>query len=434
MVLWGKFKDLEKTKSFPKTVVESLPFIRGSTIIVAYANYYPHFKRHSNGSISGFYADVLKAAQTYLGVHFEYIPSVDGHWGSLLENGSYNGMVGMVERREVDMALPEISYTYDRSSISDYPFALNKERQQILVQNTFTQNSLDLWTYMDPYSWWFWYTTLAMMTLATTLAHLFQWVEKQGPGSEWMQDLIYVMIGIGITTMPKCTSSRIFFFWCALLGYVFVASYTSVLSASLIVKRFQVPYADLSDLANQDMDFSFLIRDGSAAHTFYRKAQAGTIANKLWKRSKLFKSVNEGIQEVMNSRDIVMQAAVGDFQYLEEYPCEVYAMPWNAMTDLAGLILQKNSPYTQTFKELFLLLEQSGQLDHLRIKWKLSVIKRVEECDKDDRSLGFSKCVTAFLVVPLGVVLALVMVVIEKITMLYRTTKSLNARQQSKWP
>lgn len=186
-------------------------------------------------------------------------------------------MVGMVERREVDMALPEISYTYHRSFVSDYPFALNTERQRILVRNTFTQTSLDLWTYVDPYSSRFWYCTAAMAFLATTSVHLFRWVEKQGPRSDWMVDLIYVLIGIGITTMPERTSARIFFFWCALLGYVFVASYTSVLSASLIVKRYQIPYADLSDLANRADGVTFLIRDGSAAHTFYEKAQPDTV-------------------------------------------------------------------------------------------------------------------------------------------------------------
>lgn len=83
-VLWENFKDLESSKSFPKTTLEPNPSIRGSTIIVAYSNYYPHFTLHSNGSTSGFYADVLTAAQTYLGVNFEFIPSVDGHWGSLV--------------------------------------------------------------------------------------------------------------------------------------------------------------------------------------------------------------------------------------------------------------------------------------------------------------------------------------------------------------
>lgn len=155
-------------------------------------------------------------------------------------------------------------------------------------------------------------------------------------------------------------------------------------------------------------------------------------ANKLWQRSKLFKTVDEGIQEVLDSRDVVMQAAIGDFQYLEEYPCQIYAMPWNAMTDLTGLILQNNSRYTQAFKEFFLLLDQSGQLDRLRIKWKLSVIKNVEECDKDDRSLGFSKCVSAFLIVPLGVVSAFFITAIEKLTKLYQGSKS-KSRQELKW-
>ena len=41
----------------------------------------------------------------------------DGKWGAREENGSWNGMVGMVKRKEVDFALGPIGVIYDRKKV-----------------------------------------------------------------------------------------------------------------------------------------------------------------------------------------------------------------------------------------------------------------------------------------------------------------------------
>ena len=83
-------------------------------------------------------------------------------------------------------------------------------------------------------------------------------------------------MGIGLSSsLPIRTSSRVFFLTCSMLGYIFISSYTSILSATMIVRKFQYPFQSLEEVANNDA-LTYLIRNGSAAMTYYQSAMPGT--------------------------------------------------------------------------------------------------------------------------------------------------------------
>ena len=47
---------------------------------------------------------------------FQIRPS-DGMWGTTDENGTWNGMLGMVKRKEVDFALGPFGIIYEREKV-----------------------------------------------------------------------------------------------------------------------------------------------------------------------------------------------------------------------------------------------------------------------------------------------------------------------------
>ena len=52
------------------------------------------------------------------------IPSVDGSWGSLQPDASYGGMIGMILRDEVEVAVADYLMTEDRFQVIDYSTGL----------------------------------------------------------------------------------------------------------------------------------------------------------------------------------------------------------------------------------------------------------------------------------------------------------------------
>lgn len=164
----------------------------------------------------------------------------------------------------------------------------------------------------------------------------------------------------------------------------------------------------------------FLLRNNSAAMSFYRNAQSDTTYHKLWEKSRLFNTVDEGLDLIISSNGYLMQAAVDDYRFHTGYPCSFVDMKWNALSEVTGLLVRRYPEHGLNIrlKEFLLLLEQSGQLNRMRSKWLDSIVIRNEnECQADDT--GFAKCIVAFILIASGAGLSLVLSGFEKIRFMW---------------
>ena len=64
---------------------------------------YPPTWKGGNENVTGYLVEVMGILQQKLRFRFEYVPSVDGFWGAKDENGTWNGMVGMLHRGQADI-------------------------------------------------------------------------------------------------------------------------------------------------------------------------------------------------------------------------------------------------------------------------------------------------------------------------------------------
>ncbi len=46
--------------------------------------------------------------------------SIDDAWGILQDNGQFNGIVGMLQRKEVDVSVTSLTIYKDRSEVVDH--------------------------------------------------------------------------------------------------------------------------------------------------------------------------------------------------------------------------------------------------------------------------------------------------------------------------
>ena len=53
-------------------------------------------------NLEGSFADFLNVSAQTMNFTYTYIPPPDGAWGILQENGSWNGMIGLLQKEEVD--------------------------------------------------------------------------------------------------------------------------------------------------------------------------------------------------------------------------------------------------------------------------------------------------------------------------------------------
>ncbi|KAL1487306.1 hypothetical protein MTO96_008089 [Rhipicephalus appendiculatus] len=74
-----------------------------------YAPYHVFKRGGIDAPIQGVCGEILKAVATSMGLRYDLIPARDAVWGLRKEDGNWTGLIGMVQRDEVDVALSVIN-------------------------------------------------------------------------------------------------------------------------------------------------------------------------------------------------------------------------------------------------------------------------------------------------------------------------------------
>ena len=100
--------------------------------------------------VDGYFADIWKELQKITNFSYVMTPSVDGAWGSLKDDGTWSGMVGMILRDEVDIAVADFFITLDRSFVVDFSIPLMSSKSNMYIP--IPAQAAGLSTFVNPFS------------------------------------------------------------------------------------------------------------------------------------------------------------------------------------------------------------------------------------------------------------------------------------------
>ncbi|GFN97075.1 glutamate receptor [Plakobranchus ocellatus] len=80
------------------------------------------YSRVVNGSVEyyGFCMDLAEELSRTMNFTIEWVEPPDGHWGAVDANGSWNGLVGQMQREEIDLIVAPIGVTGAREAVIDF--------------------------------------------------------------------------------------------------------------------------------------------------------------------------------------------------------------------------------------------------------------------------------------------------------------------------
>ncbi|XP_066937320.1 uncharacterized protein [Macrobrachium rosenbergii] len=117
-------------------------------VVITGEHWPTHIILNERNEVSGSMGSLLKALSQSLNFSYKIVRPEDGFWGSINDDGSWTGMVGMVHRHEADMALGPHDITLIRTTAIDYTSPIFTDaRQFILAQN---RAEVDSWGFMLP--------------------------------------------------------------------------------------------------------------------------------------------------------------------------------------------------------------------------------------------------------------------------------------------
>ncbi|XP_071548145.1 glutamate receptor ionotropic, kainate 5-like [Panulirus ornatus] len=244
---------------------------------------------------------------------YEFAEPSDGFWGAEYPNGSWFGMMGMMQRKEVDLALGPFAISLDRSRVADFSVPILSIDHTIFYARQ--EVSPDLLGFIKPFTASVWSLLALALVLVTFVTLLVQSLAPQRPNPtktvarvHGRHDRVSSSPTHGASnSQPKPV--REFWLWgfmiilgqvlflrrlgggvrvCVsvwmLASFILAAVYKGNLKAMLIVPKVDIPFDNLEDLAQQ-REFPWLIAKGSLVHSFFQAAyqeNPSSIMGQLW--------------------------------------------------------------------------------------------------------------------------------------------------------
>ncbi|XP_032686225.1 ionotropic receptor 25a [Odontomachus brunneus] len=434
---------------------------------------HPPFVMYNNKTNEwyGFCIDLLDAIRETVPFEYEIREVEDQNYGSLTENGSWNGMIRDLVEKRSDIALGSLWVMAEREKVVDFTVPYY-DLVGLTIMMLKTKTSTSLFKFLTVLENEVWLCILAAYFFTSFLMWMFdRWSpysyqnnrdkyknEEEKREFNLRECFWFCMTSLtpqGGGEAPKNLSGRLVAATWWLFGFIIIASYTANLAAFLTVSRLEIPIETLEDLSKQ-YKIQYAPTLNSPAYTYFqRMANIEARFYEIWKDM----SLNDSLSDVERAKLAVWDYPVSDkytkmFQAMKEagFPVDMnealrrirregsYAnnefafigdastIKYLAMTncDLApvgeefsrkpyAIAVQQGSPLKDQFNNAILILLNKRRLEKLKDKWwKYNPAKKNCELENNQSDgISIHNIGGVFLVIFVGIVFACLTLAIE---------------------
>ncbi|XP_063428109.1 glutamate receptor ionotropic, kainate 2-like isoform X1 [Mytilus trossulus] len=386
---------------------------------------------------TGFTIDLLQELAHGLNFTYEMTAPSDGQWGIEGKNKSWTGLVGQLQRRDVDIVAAPLSIQTDRERVIDFTYPYFYESSAILMKKP--DPNLTKWrTLIDPFST----TVLLCIFVSLPICSFFLFFfEKYNPyyrkvedrskvrGLHHFSDSFWYMYGALLTQggehMADSSSGRtlLSFWW--IFCIIMMATYSGNLIAFLTVTKDKLPFTDLSGLVAQDK-YEWGTQGGSVFEHIFKTSTLPEYQT-LWNGIVGYNQTDNRVLSVLGNVQIE-KVIEGDYAYIGDKTYFDMIMVNNcdlAMTLAEILQLQyaialpNNSPFTKMFSDEIISIHESGLLQI----WKLRHWPKPGFCKgsllKEPKAITLIDVQSAFYMIGIGIFVASFTLFIEFLKQTY---------------
>ncbi|KAJ0183146.1 hypothetical protein K1T71_001122 [Dendrolimus kikuchii] len=418
----------------------------------------------------GFCIDLIDEIREIVKFDYEITVAPDGNFGSMDDNGNWNGIIKELIDKRADIGLSSLSVMAERENVVDFTVPYyDLVGTTILMKLPTTPTSL--FKFLTVLENDVWLSILAAYFFTSFLMWVFdKWSpysyqnnrEKYRDDEEKREFTLKECLWFCMTSLtpqgggeaPKNLSGRLLAATWWLFGFIIIASYTANLAAFLTVSRLDTPIESLDDLYKQ-YKIQYAPLNGSSAMTYFKRmadielrfyeiwkdmslnesltvVERAKLAvwdypvsekyNKMWEAMKeagLPNSVEEAIQRVRDSKTssegFAWLGDATDVRYHVLTSCDLQMVGDEFSRKPYAIAVQQGSPLKDQFNNALLQLLNKRILEKIKEKWWISNPNAVK-CDKqDDQSDGISiqNIGGVFIVIFMGIGLACITLGVE---------------------
>ncbi|CAC5420552.1 GRIK4 [Mytilus coruscus] len=349
-------------------------------LLVTTLEWQPFNKKISEGNYTGFTMSVLQRLAHQLNFTFQIIEPEDGQWG-IKKNGSWTGMIGLLEDRKVDIVAAPLTVTFDRSQAVDFLYPIFFDTNRIVIGRPIDDDSNKWRTLIDIFSG----TVLAYIAASITFVTIFLcFVEKVNPYYFFeknkdksrlskLSDCFWYNYGAlltqGGTNTPDSQTGRTVLSYWWIFCIVSMAIYSGNLVAFLTVAKDELPFTSMAEMVKQDK-YKWGLYGNGAMHSYLSESTL-PIHTEVWNGIVDFNQSDPSV--LMSNEDKQFEKVInGNYayfavnlvaQYYKVRGFDIIILPEIITTIPNAFALQKNSPYEEMFSREIMRMHENGLID-----------------------------------------------------------------------
>ena len=398
--------ELEMSKETPQMNLPSKRSdLRGTAINIAWVGYAAHLNAGRN-------FDILSELQSKLNFTINNIPPKDKSWGAKRKNGTWNGLVGMLIEKKIDMTFGwaggSMMITPKRAEVVDYLWSDDFVTITLLGSRS-SKPRLDIWSFANIFPLTAWLTTFSLIfvgALCFTMSSHESLPQGMALTLRFSLQMPYKIPAISI-------ASKILILVMALSFKIIFIYYTCTLKAIMTSESQPINIRSFEDVVTQG--FTVMTRQfGTKPYDILANAPNGSAMKQIYGSDMHFIIYEE-------NEDNAMQRLKGDFKTLYFGQFDKEAQRDNLIPlDIAeavrlykAIALEKDSEFTRVFKYHLLNLFENGKIERINHKW-------MSENDQDygmeePIKLGYEHVLFPCSFLALGITLAITMTLVERV-------------------
>ena len=367
----------------------------------------------NNTCFRGMFADIWDEMSRDM--NFSYSVRRVEEWGSYV-NGTWNGMVRMLQKNQVDIAVSGLAITKDRSDVIKFlPSMLTVEEK--LFINT-PEDSLNLYAYGDPFATYSWIGVIALILIMPIILATILFINKRIYSEQYELSHCYwyvietLMANISMR-MPHGNSSRVSFLTLLLAGLIIHFYWEATLISYLVVRKPVLPFSTLDELAEQS-HYRILIAKGTVHIDRFRHSTKPSHI-KIWKDQiepylDALPYASGLVSALLQDPKLVMYSEDGSKHHARYRQCRFIDAEVPIYTSQLAWAVPKKSKLYPMLSRRIIRLKETGIMQRYFKRYK----PQIQKCPDDNgKAIKIKQCVTPFLILLVGTVGSTLMFILE---------------------
>ena len=416
--------------------------LHGTTFVNCLRNNPPgsQLTEDKNGNIigsKGYLQDMLFYITDHLNLKIETIEASGGI--QLLDNGSWTGEIGFLQRQEADVVSSGLGINLQRSDFVDFPIQTHRSPITLIaaIPKGTTPN---MWVYVSVfgvYQWMIFLIALLLMAMGLSLMEILS--EDQSSrefGTKGESHKNYLLdssasalamvclytLQMGSHTDSKQLAPRFLTITACMLTLIMFVFYTGDITAKMTSGPGEIPVNNFQDVIYHD--YRVITNSPYCEHILASSKPGSAMLEVYNHHFEKKKDGNEAMNAVIQDSDSKTLFYINPSRLMPATPLEkmltdrLFALKLDdTFVGFAGLQLQKDSEFLQIFNHYFLKAFEGGEFKRLYRSYYMDLFTKENFEMVEPQPLASNNVMFCFISLGFGICLSLISVMIEFLKM-----------------